>query len=153
MACAVVFCAWGCSSSPAAKRPMPMEGVAELPGPKGQPVVTYRCAVDLASGTVQVQPGTRSGREEVAKWNKLSPRLAQGDISYEVLIEENDKSSKGTTDWAMVTVVESQSSSGKVIRSIPVYEFWGTHDQKAVRALMITKDGHLQFFVQFWTAE
>ena len=154
LACAGAFAlaAWGCGSTPVMKAPMQMEGVAELPPSKNQQVATYRCSIDLHSGLIDVQPGKRSGKEEEAAWKNLSPNLKKGKTSYEVLIEHSEKNPKGLTDWALVSVLETESESGKLIRKFTVYEFWGAHDRGAPRALMV-KDGHLQFFVQFWTAE
>jgi hypothetical protein len=150
--CVFALGAWGCASSPAMKRPMPMEGVAELPAPKTRQVATYRCSVDLQTGQGDVKAGQRSGKDEEAAWKNLSPRIKQGSRSYEVFVEENEKNAKGSIDWAFVTVLETESGSGRLLRKIPVYEFWGNHDRQAPRALMI-KDGHLQFFIQFWTAD
>jgi hypothetical protein len=141
---------WGCSSKPAVKPMMPMDGVAELPAAKNQQVATYRCSLNLASGQAEVGPGKRMGKDEEAAWKILSSKLKQGNVTYEVVIED-EKAGK-STDWAMVTVLETETGSGKVIRKLPVYEFWGAHDRHSPRALMM-KDGHLQFFVQFWTAD
>jgi hypothetical protein len=99
-----------------------------------------------------VKSGQRTGKDEEAAWNSLSPRLKRGNRSYEVLFEENERNAKGSSDWAFVSVLETESDSGTLLRKIPVYEFWGHHDRQGPRALMI-KDGHLQFFVQLWTAD
>jgi hypothetical protein len=139
----------GCGSP--AKPPTQMEGVAELPGSK-VPVVTYRCSIDLATGRTDVQPGHRTGKEEEAAWKNLSPSLKKDHIAYEVLVEQGEKNAKGAADWALVTVLETDADSGKVLRKFPVYEFWGAHDRGSPRALMV-KEGRLQFFVQFWPAD
>jgi hypothetical protein len=154
LACAGAFAlgAWGCGSTPVMKTPMQMEGVAELPPSKSQQVATYRCTIDLQSGLTDVQPGKRAGKEEEAAWKNLAPTLQKGKLSYEVLIEHAEKNGKGITDWALVTVLEKDSESGRLIRKFTVYEFWGAHDRGGPRAMMM-KDGHLQFFVQFWTAQ
>jgi hypothetical protein len=146
----VVLAAWGCSSKPAMKPAMPMDGVAELPAPKSQQVATYRCSLNLATGQADVHPGKRAGKEEEAAWKNLSSTLKNGNFTYVVLIED-EKAGK-STDWAMVTVLETDTASGKVIRKMPVYEFWGAHDRHSPRALML-KDGAFQFFLQFWTAD
>lgn len=146
----VVLAAWGCSSKPAVKPVMPMDGVAELPAAKSAQVATYRCSLNLANGQAEVHPGKRAGKEEEAAWKNLSPKLQKGTITYEVVIDD-EKSGK-STDWAMVTVLETEGATGKIIRKMPVYEFWGSHDRHAPRGLVL-KDGHLQFFVQFWTAD
>jgi hypothetical protein len=144
--------AGGCSSAPPMKRTMPMEGVAELPPPKTRQIATYRCSVDLQNGQSDVKIGQRSGKDEEAAWKNLSPRIKQGSRAFEVFVEENEKNAKGSTDWAFVTVLETEAGSGRLLRKIPVYEFWGGYDRQAPRGLML-KDGHLQFFIQFWTAD
>jgi len=143
--------AFGCSDAPALK-PMQMDGVAELPASKVQQVATYRCSVDLRNGHIDVNPGRRAGKEEETAWKNLSSRLKQDRLAYEVLIEQSEKNAKGGADWALVTVLETEADSGKLIRKFPVYEFWGSHDRGLPRALMV-KDGRLQFFVQFWPAD
>jgi len=148
---AVVLGGWGCSSEPATKSPTHMEGVAELPPAETQQIATYRCSVDLQSGKCDVKMDRRSGPDEEAAWNNLSPRIKQGNRAYEVSVEVNGKNAKGPMDWAFVTVLETDTDSGKLLRKIPVYEFWGKYDRQISRALLF-KDGRLQFFVQFWTA-
>jgi hypothetical protein len=150
--CAIVLGSWGCSSAPAPKSPMNMEGVVELPSPKVQQVATYRCSIDLQTGRREVKMDRRSGPDEEAVWNNLSRRIKNADRTYEVSVEETDKNAKGRSDWAFVTVLETETGTGKLLRKIPVYEFWGNHDRQTPRALMI-KNGRLQFFIQFWTAE
>jgi hypothetical protein len=105
--------------------------------------------VDLATGQSDVHPGRRSGKEEEAAWKLLSPRLKQDERTYEVLIEHSEKNAQGHVDWALVSLLETDTASGKLLRKISVYEFWGAHDRGAARGLMM-KDGRLQFFVQFW---
>jgi hypothetical protein len=131
---------------------MQLEGVLQLPPPKSQQVATYRCTIDLATAKADVQPGKRSGAEEEAAWNNLSTKLKSADLVYEVVIEENAKSAKGTNEWSLVTLLETQVSTGKLLRKISVQEFWGVHDRHAARGLRM-KDGHVHFFVQFWPAE
>jgi hypothetical protein len=145
--------AWGCGgSSMPAKRTMPLEGVIQLPPSKGGQVATYRCTIDLSTGKAEVSDRRRSGADEEAVWNKMSPRLRNNDRTLEIVFEENDKATKGApAEWALVSVVESDAA-GKILRKIPVQEFWGAFDSRTQRALMM-KDGRFQFFVQFWTAE
>lgn len=144
--------AWGCGGSSApAKRAMPMEGVVQLP-PSKNGVATYRCTIDLSTGKSEVSERRRSGADEEAAWNKMAARLKNNDKTLEVVFEENEKATKGAAaEWAQVSVVESDAA-GKVLRKIPVQEFWGGFDSHTQRALMM-KDGRFQFFVQFWTAE
>jgi hypothetical protein len=145
---ALALAAAGCSSPPP-KNPMQMQGVAELPGPRVQQVATYRCSIDLATGQAEVHAGRRSGKEEEAAWKVLSPRLKGDPASYEILIENSEKNAQGHVDWALVSVLETETGSGRLIRKIPVYEFWGAHDHGAARGMMV-RDGRLLFFVQFW---
>ena len=133
------------------RSPMPLEGVVQLPPSKGGQVATYRCTIDLATGKADVNPGRRSGPDEEAAWNKMSPRLRKGEGSLEIVFEENEKDPKAAAqDWALVSVVETDAA-GKVLRKLPVREFWGAFDSHTQRALML-KDGRFQFFVQFWAA-
>src|SRR5258706_9990389 len=106
----VVLAAWGCSSKPAVKPVMQMDGVAELPASKSQQVATYRCNLNLATAQADVHPGKRTGKDEEAAWKNLSSKLQQGNITYEVVIDD-EKSGK-STDWAMVTVLETDSEPG-----------------------------------------
>lgn len=141
----------GCGSPATTPRTMPLEGVIQLPQTKGGQVATYRCAIDLATGKADVAPGTRSAPEEIALWNRVSSKIKKDDRSYEIVIEENEKNpQRTTTDWAQVTIVETDAA-GKVLRKFPLQEFWGAFDQHATRALRL-KDGHFHFFIQFWAA-
>lgn len=147
----LALAAWGCGSEPEMKRATSMEGVVQLPPPKAKQVATYRCSVDLATGQSEVREDRRTGKAEEAAWKSVSPRIKHEARTYEVVIEQGEKNKKGATDWAFVTVVESDSA-GNVLRKLPVQEFWGAHDSQTPRALMM-KDGRFQFFVQFWPTE
>jgi hypothetical protein len=153
LALILVLGAWGCGgSSTPTKRAMALEGVMQLPPSKGGQVATYRCSIDLSTGKAEVSDRRRTGTDEEAVWNKMSPRLRNDDRTLEIVFEENEKATKGAAaDWALVSVVESDAA-GKILRKIPVQEFWGAFDSHTQRALMM-KDGRFQFFVQFWTAE
>jgi hypothetical protein len=143
----------GCGGSEGTvKRAMPMEGVVQLPVAKTKQVATYRCKIDLQTGEVSVKEDRRAGRDEETAWKSLSPKLKDEEKAYEVVVEQGEKNAKGHVDWALVTLIESEASSGKQIRKIPVQEFWGAHAMQTTRALMV-KEGAFQFFVQFWPAE
>lgn len=149
---AIAPAAWGCGGSEAPANRTIMEGALQLPVAKTKQVATYRCRVDLQTGEIEVREDRRTGRDEEAAWKSLSSKLKDGEKAYEVVIEQGEKNAKGLTDWAMVTVIETESATGRQIRKIPVHEFWGAHAMQTPRALMM-KDGRFQFFVQFWPAE
>ena len=152
LALAILVAAAGCGGESPMKRAMPMEGVVQLPVAKTKQVATYRCKVDLLTGEISVREDRRSGKDEEAAWKSLSPKLKDGEKTYEVVIEQAEKNAKGFVDWALVTLIESETETGRQIRKIPVQEFWGAHAMQTPRALMV-KDGFFQFFVQFWPAE
>ncbi|MBI3858326.1 MAG: hypothetical protein HY293_21795 [Planctomycetes bacterium] len=143
----------GCGSPETGlKRTMPMEGVVQLPPPKAKQVATYRCSINLATGHPEVKEDKRTGRDEEKAWMNLSPKFKQGDKGYEVVIEQSEKNAKGAIEWALVSVLETEAATGKLLRKLPVQDFWGAHDRQTPRALMM-KDGRFQFFVQFWPAD
>lgn len=153
LAVALVAAACGCGGAEGPiKRAMPMEGVVQLPVAKTKQVATYRCTVDLQTGETQVKEDRRAGREEETAWKVVSPKLTHGEKAYEVIVEKGEKNAKGHIDWALVTLIENEASTGKQIRKIPIQEFWGAHAMQTTRALMM-KEGTFQFFIQFWPAE
>jgi hypothetical protein len=148
----VALCGCGGGTDAPVKRAMPMEGVVNLPVAKTKQVATYRCKVQLQTGEIEVKEDRRAGKDEETAWKNLSSKLKNGEKSYEVVVEQGEKNAKGHIDWALVTLIESEASTGRQIRKIPVQEFWGAHAMQTPRALML-KEGHFQFFIQFWPAE
>ncbi len=137
------------SCGPAAQEPPVAEGTTLLPYLGARQVASCRCTVDLPSGKVEVLPSTRSDVESEPGWNDLSDRTTREGRTYRVFLEADGGKHQFFPSLVRVSVLESDSRTGTPIRSIPVQEFRGTHEDHGVRALSLTS-GRLRFHVQFW---
>jgi len=124
----------------------------------GRQMRSFHCTLDLATGKAIVVP---AGNPESPPGDGERESLVEAGQRYRVVLEDNSKdlaSKAGMTglglnsDRVQVSVEVSSESTRKVIRSLPVQEFQGNHEEHVVRSLKL-KDGTLTFWIQFWTLE
>src|ERR1041384_742175 len=73
--------------------------------------------------------------------------------TFQVVMVDNKKERKGGIpgfpDRVRVSISEVDDHTKKILRSIPVQEFEGEHEQQGPRALIL-KGGKIRFWMQFW---
>jgi len=132
----------GCGEARWASTPIPPIG--------GRRLGRVRCAVDLRSGaTVIERPTATNAVEEALLQNPLAHAMSEG-RSYQVVIERDRSSKKASfKDRARVSLRETDSGTGDLLRIIPVQEFTGEHEGACARA-MIIKGRVARFWMEFW---
>lgn len=131
----------------------PAIGSTKLPRLGGRQVAPYRCTVDLHAGKVGIDHPKDIDKDEEAVWNDLAEKISRDGHTFQIIMEDNQKTKKGGIpgfpDWVRVSLVEIDDKTKKVIRTIPIQEFQGEHERHGPRALIL-KDGKIRFWMQFW---
>jgi hypothetical protein len=130
-------------------------GTTTFPRVGGRKVVPFRCRVDLATGRVAVDRPRDLEKDEAASWDELSAKISRGGRTYQILIEDNKaKTMKELPprypDCVRVSIAEFDDRTRERIRTLPVQEFQGEHEDHGPRAFIL-KDGALRFWMEFWT--
>jgi hypothetical protein len=121
-----------------------------IPPIGGRRLGLVRCAVDLRSGVTVIERPTTTTAVEESLWPSPSPQAMKEGRLYQVVIERSRSSKKSMfKDRALVSLRETDSGTGDVLRVLPLQEFRGDHEGAVARAMTV-QGSTVRFWMEFW---